>query len=125
MAITLAAATAESGILNAYAVAGAALLNTGTSGHLEIRDAGGTTLLVDILFDVNDPEWAASGPNITLDVTPALTAIAAAGSATAPAVWRLFDGAGTLQYSGTCTGDTITAGDVININSLVFTIEAS
>lgn len=125
MAITLAAAVAEAGVLAAQAAAVATLLNTGTSGHLEIRDSGGTTLLADILLDQSDPEWTSSGDTVTLDVSPALSVVAVAGSATAPAVWRLFDGGGTLQYSGTCSGDTITAGDVINIASMSFQIQAS
>lgn len=125
MAITLTAATAESTMLNVIATAIANQLNTGTGGHLEIRDSGGATLLADIDFDQSDPEWTVSGAVITLDVTPALSVVAVGGSATAPAVWRLFDGAGALQYSGTASGDTITAGDVVNINSLTITAQAS
>lgn len=125
MAITLTAAVAEATMTAELATATATRLNTGTSGHIEIRSSGGTILLVDLLFDQSDPEWTASGAVVTLDVSPAISATAVGGTATAPAVWRLFDGAGVLVYTGTASGDTITSGDVININSLAFTIQAS
>lgn len=116
------------------ATAAGASLDTGTgAGKLQIRtgtqpasaaDAASGTLLLE--FTCNDPMFAASGPTLTLDVSPALTAN---GAADGTAGWGRFisqDGArridGAVGSEITLSDTTVETGQPYTVTSATFTV---
>lgn len=118
MAITLSgAADAEPAFLAIKAAAMATAVSAGGVSKLEIYNAGEALLLMTFNLSGSDPEFTSAGAVWSMDLVPAVTAVVSAGTVQTPAVWKLYDGAGALSHTGTCTGTPTTTGDVININS--------
>lgn len=99
------------------------LLNRSSPGG----SSGGTGVLVTLTLDATAAFTGPSGGNglLTLDVSPAISAVASAGAADTVNTWELRADA-TVLMRGIVTGsDTITSGQTVNITSLTLTWPAS
>lgn len=119
-----ATAVADASTLTLKAAFVAANLSAGGVSHMEVLNAG-ATVLYDFILSGSDPEFTSSAAVWSMDLTPAVTANAeAALTDEIPALWRLYRGDGTLAYTGTCTGSTVSTGDVGTVGSMSCTEQA-
>jgi hypothetical protein len=108
---------------NAMANALNTLVNTG-AGTAALRLLNNSTVLVS--FSLPNPAFgAAATGTITLNGTP-LSATASAGTATIPNAYEIVDRGGAVVASGpVTTGDAITSGQTVSLNSYTLTVNAT
>jgi hypothetical protein len=134
MALTLTTITViDTATRDAQANAFAALIDSGTTQNIRLLNrtspggtTGGTGVLVTFTLDGTAAFGGGSSSGVlTLDVSPAISATASAGSATAVNTWEILDDA-DIRIVGTVTGsDTITSGQTVNLTSFTITWPAS
>lgn len=135
MALTLAVITNIDGdTRDAQATAFKNLIDSGTTQDLRLLNRsspGGTTdgdgVLVTLPFDGTAAFTGPSAGNgqLTLDVSPAISATASGGSASTVNTFEIRDDS-DVRIRGTVTGaDTITSGQTVNLTSLTITWPAA
>lgn len=125
MAITLGAITTlATTIRDAISDAFDNYINTtgGGAPTLIVRTSAPATLITFTL-DTTAAFGASSTGVITLDVSPAITAVA--GASGAPASYQITDSGGTVVLTGTASGDSVTSGLTYTLSSFTLTTPAS
>lgn len=124
MAITLGAITTLStAARNALADAFDTLANTGAGAPTLVVRASGPTTLITFTLDGTAAFGVAATGVITLDVSPAITATAAASGA--PATYIITDSDAATILTGTASGDSVTSGLTYTLSSFTLTMPAS
>lgn len=127
MALTLGAPTLISGTArDAQANSFDTLINAGTTQSVRLKNGGGT-VLVTWLLNATDAFTGPTGGNgqLTAAFQSSGSATASAGAADTAATYEILADS-TVHWTGGVTGgDTITAGQTVNISSLVLTWPAS
>lgn len=118
-AITTLATAARDALSNAFNT----LANTGAgAAHLIVRDTGNVTL-VDFTLDTTSAFGASATGVITVDVSPAITATAAASGA--PTNYIITDSSAATILTGSASGDSVTSGLSYTLSSFTLTCPAS
>lgn len=113
---------------DAQANAFAAQVDAQASQVIVLMQTSGSIDLVSFTLDGTNAFGAggSSTGTLTLDVSPAISGTAGAGSATAVNQWELRAPTGTPLLRGPVTGsDTITSGQTVNLTSFTLTWPAS
>lgn len=125
MALSLNSPVLETTTRSGLAVDLQGQIDSGGTPNIQLHDNGGLGELVEFDLDATLAFTESNGV-LTLDVTPAISATAGAGSATTPNQWRLLSGGGTLLITGSISGTgPITSGDTVNLTSMTITVPAS
>lgn len=104
-----------------------AAINAGTGAILELYEGGtGGTLLAEVVLDATSAFGAGAGGVITLDVSPVPTDPTAAATGTPDAYRLMTQTGGTEVFTGAITsGDTINAGQPVNVTAWTINMPAS
>lgn len=124
MAITLGAITTLStAARNALSDAFDTLCNTGAGAPTLVVRTSAPATLITFTLDGTAAFGASSTGVITLDVSPAITAVA--GASGAPASYIITDSDAATILTGTASGDSVTSGLTYTLSSFTLTTPAS